>query len=180
MEAPRVEIKTSMGTFQVEVGTAARTTAAPKASGALGWAGMATLQESEPAHTVTTVRQAAVCTAALLTALPPACRLLRCTALCLQVYPKHAPRTCKNFLELARKGYYDGTVVSDRQGAARGSLLPPLLAPLRAPTAAAACPPNCSVCCCQPCKLLVYKFCCSECLPACPSACSSTASSSRS
>ncbi|PSC71972.1 peptidyl-prolyl cis-trans isomerase-like 1 [Micractinium conductrix] len=45
MEAPRVEIKTSMGTFQVEL------------------------------------------------------------------YQKHAPRTCKNFLELARRGYYDGTVL---------------------------------------------------------------------
>lgn len=44
MEAPRVEIKTSMGTFQVEL------------------------------------------------------------------YQKHAPKTCKNFLDLARKGYYDGTV----------------------------------------------------------------------
>lgn len=30
----------------------------------------------------------------------------------LQLYQKHAPKTCKNFLELARRGYYDGTIVS--------------------------------------------------------------------
>ena len=30
----------------------------------------------------------------------------------VELYVKHAPRTCKNFLELARKGYYNGTIVS--------------------------------------------------------------------
>lgn len=30
---------------------------------------------------------------------------------CPQLYQKHAPKTVKNFLELARRGYYDGTVV---------------------------------------------------------------------
>ena len=30
----------------------------------------------------------------------------------LQLYLKHAPQACKNFLELSKKGYYDGTVVS--------------------------------------------------------------------
>lgn len=28
----------------------------------------------------------------------------------VELYQKHAPKTCKNFLDLARKGYYDGTV----------------------------------------------------------------------
>jgi hypothetical protein len=44
MEAPRVEIKTSMGTFQVEVRKAGRTTAAFRAPEALCWAGVVTLQ----------------------------------------------------------------------------------------------------------------------------------------
>ena len=30
----------------------------------------------------------------------------------VELYVKHAPRTCKNFLELARRGYYNGTIVS--------------------------------------------------------------------
>lgn len=28
----------------------------------------------------------------------------------VELYPNHAPRTCRNFEELARRGYYDGTV----------------------------------------------------------------------
>lgn len=28
----------------------------------------------------------------------------------VELYQKHAPKTCKNFVELARKGYYDGTI----------------------------------------------------------------------
>jgi peptidyl-prolyl cis-trans isomerase-like 1 len=28
----------------------------------------------------------------------------------VELYPSHAPRTCKNFVELARRGYYDGTI----------------------------------------------------------------------
>lgn len=28
----------------------------------------------------------------------------------LELYARHAPRTCKNFRELARTGYYDGTI----------------------------------------------------------------------
>jgi peptidyl-prolyl cis-trans isomerase-like 1 len=30
----------------------------------------------------------------------------------VELYYKHAPRTVKNFIGLAEKGYYDGTVVS--------------------------------------------------------------------
>jgi peptidyl-prolyl cis-trans isomerase-like 1 len=30
----------------------------------------------------------------------------------IELYYKHAPKTCKNFEELAKKGYYDGTIVS--------------------------------------------------------------------
>ena len=29
----------------------------------------------------------------------------------LELYTRHAPKTCQNFVELARRGYYDGTVV---------------------------------------------------------------------
>ena len=28
----------------------------------------------------------------------------------VELYYKHAPRTCRNFQELARRGYYDGTI----------------------------------------------------------------------
>ncbi|KAK9463995.1 cyclophilin-like domain-containing protein [Lipomyces oligophaga] len=28
----------------------------------------------------------------------------------IELYYKHAPKTCKNFYELARRGYYDGTI----------------------------------------------------------------------
>uniref|UniRef100_A0A7S3BGT4 Peptidyl-prolyl cis-trans isomerase n=1 Tax=Haptolina ericina TaxID=156174 RepID=A0A7S3BGT4_9EUKA len=28
----------------------------------------------------------------------------------IELYPKQAPKTCQNFSELARRGYYDGTV----------------------------------------------------------------------
>ncbi len=34
-------------------------------------------------------------------------------AFTLELYAAQAPRTCANFLELARRGYYDGTVVRD-------------------------------------------------------------------
>ena len=30
----------------------------------------------------------------------------------LELYSAHAPKTCHNFVELARRGYYDGTLVS--------------------------------------------------------------------
>ncbi len=30
----------------------------------------------------------------------------------VELYTRQAPKTCKNFVELARKGYYDGTIVS--------------------------------------------------------------------
>lgn len=30
-------------------------------------------------------------------------------SLVLELYWKHAPKTCKNFAELARRGYYNGT-----------------------------------------------------------------------
>lgn len=39
----------------------------------------------------------------------------------MELYQKHAPKTCKNFYELARKGYYDGTVFH-RCGSASGLL----------------------------------------------------------
>jgi len=29
----------------------------------------------------------------------------------LELYTGHAPKTCHNFVELARRGYYDGTIV---------------------------------------------------------------------
>ena len=28
----------------------------------------------------------------------------------IELYTKHAPKTCKNFAELARRGYYDGII----------------------------------------------------------------------
>ena len=28
----------------------------------------------------------------------------------VELYPRQAPKTCQNFLELARRGYYDGVV----------------------------------------------------------------------
>ena len=30
----------------------------------------------------------------------------------VELYDTHAPKTCKNFLELTRRGYYNGTPVS--------------------------------------------------------------------
>ena len=30
----------------------------------------------------------------------------------VELYYRHAPQACKNFQELAKKGYYDGTIVS--------------------------------------------------------------------
>ena len=32
----------------------------------------------------------------------------------VELYHKHAPKTCKNFVELSRRRYYDNTVVSTR------------------------------------------------------------------
>ena len=32
----------------------------------------------------------------------------------VELYVKHAPKTCKNFRELARRGYYNNTIVSLR------------------------------------------------------------------
>ena len=32
-------------------------------------------------------------------------------AITVELYSRHAPRTCKNFQALAAKGYYDGVVV---------------------------------------------------------------------
>jgi len=29
----------------------------------------------------------------------------------VELYLDHAPKTCKNFMELAKRGYYDGTIV---------------------------------------------------------------------
>ena len=30
----------------------------------------------------------------------------------VELYSQHAPKTCNNFIELAKRGYYDGTIVS--------------------------------------------------------------------
>lgn len=30
--------------------------------------------------------------------------------ICIELYWDHAPKTCKNFAELARRGYYNGTI----------------------------------------------------------------------
>lgn len=30
----------------------------------------------------------------------------------VELYINHAPKTCKNFMELAKRGYYDNTIVS--------------------------------------------------------------------
>ena len=32
----------------------------------------------------------------------------------VELYDRHAPRTCKNFAELAKRGYYNGTVVGSK------------------------------------------------------------------
>jgi peptidyl-prolyl cis-trans isomerase-like 1 len=37
-------------------------------------------------------------------------------AFTLELYTRHAPKTCHNFVELARRGYYDGTVVRFFEG----------------------------------------------------------------
>jgi peptidyl-prolyl cis-trans isomerase-like 1 len=29
----------------------------------------------------------------------------------VELYQQHAPKTCKNFTDLARRGYYNGTIV---------------------------------------------------------------------
>jgi peptidyl-prolyl cis-trans isomerase-like 1 len=29
----------------------------------------------------------------------------------VELYINHAPKTCKNFIELSKRGYYDGTIV---------------------------------------------------------------------
>mmetsp|Transcript_15598 Transcript_15598/g.31621 ORF Transcript_15598/g.31621 Transcript_15598/m.31621 type:complete len:159 (-) Transcript_15598:113-589(-) len=33
-----------------------------------------------------------------------------CGTIVFEMYHKHAPKTCHNFVELARRGYYDGTI----------------------------------------------------------------------
>lgn len=30
----------------------------------------------------------------------------------VELYINHAPKTCKNFIELSKRGYYDNTIVS--------------------------------------------------------------------
>ena len=30
----------------------------------------------------------------------------------VELYANQAPKTCKNFIELSKRGYYDGTIVS--------------------------------------------------------------------
>lgn len=41
-------------------------------------------------------------------ALPPS-SICSMGTIVLELYWKHAPKTCKNFAELARRGYYNGT-----------------------------------------------------------------------
>lgn len=43
----------------------------------------------------------------------------------VELYTLHAPKTCKNFIELARKGYYDGTIVSLHTTQIGGATSPP-------------------------------------------------------
>eukprot|EP00959_Pyramimonas_sp_CCMP1952_P386742 8105143-Pyramimonas_sp.AAC.3 len=38
----------------------------------------------------------------------------------VELYYKHAPKTCKNFLELSKKGYYNNVVGGDPTGTGRG------------------------------------------------------------
>ena len=38
----------------------------------------------------------------------------------VELYYKHAPKTCRNFIELSRKGYYNGIIVSPAGGEAEG------------------------------------------------------------
>jgi peptidyl-prolyl cis-trans isomerase-like 1 len=38
----------------------------------------------------------------------------------LELYVNHAPKTCHNFLQLARRGFYDGTIVRATKTAAAG------------------------------------------------------------
>jgi len=42
----------------------------------------------------------------------------------VELYYKHAPRTVKNFLELSKRGYYDGTKVRKQLGSLGSSWLP--------------------------------------------------------
>lgn len=53
----------------------------------------------------------------------------------LELYWKHAPKTCKNFAELARRGYYNGTkfhriikdfMIQGGDPTGTGTLKPPL------------------------------------------------------
>lgn len=37
----------------------------------------------------------------------------------VELYVQHAPRACRNFVELVQRGYYDGTVVSEREKGGR-------------------------------------------------------------
>lgn len=43
----------------------------------------------------------------------------------VELYTQHAPKTCQNFIELARRGYYDGTIVSPHQSRAAARSVPP-------------------------------------------------------
>ena len=45
----------------------------------------------------------------------------------VELYTKHCPKTCKNFLELSKKGYYNNTVVSTPQP----SLVDPAAVPVQ-------------------------------------------------
>lgn len=117
-----MEIKTSMGTFQVEVRRRRWGSLLPPPAGLrvdsavtmllpCTWWGAAAQNPCLPA----TVRATAC--HAMPASGTPRCSVqpspLRCAPpLPLQLYQKHAPKTVKNFLELARRGYYDGTVVS--------------------------------------------------------------------
>lgn len=44
-------------------------------------------------------------------------------ALTVELYVQHAPRTCRNFAELSKKGYYDGTVVSWVENGEKGMFI---------------------------------------------------------
>lgn len=110
-----MEIKTTMGTFQVEVragGTDAPVAGDCSQRRACQWLGynwgecpQLSWSRAGKLHGV-----AACCR------LAPAAPAATAPSVALiplpQLYQKHAPKTCKNFLELSRRGYYDGTVVS--------------------------------------------------------------------
>ncbi len=51
----------------------------------------------------------------------------------VELYYKHAPKTVKNFEELAKRGYYDGTVVSWGPTRTRRTGLPACLRTMASP-----------------------------------------------